>query len=45
MAHTSHLKNKTSGFQKDKEPKSLTLEECVEIITNAPKKSSKRRKK
>ncbi|MGC6366553.1 MAG: type I DNA topoisomerase [Candidatus Marinamargulisbacteria bacterium] len=42
--YISH-KKKNYKIPKDKDPKSLTLEDCLTIISEAPKKTSRRRKK
>ena len=39
------FKKKNYRIPKDKEPTKLTLEECIDLIENAPKKGARRRKK
>ena len=42
--YISH-KKKNYKIPKDKDPKSLSLEDCLKIISDAPKKKSRRKKK
>ena len=38
-------KKKNAKVPKDKEPKELTLEECKELLANAPERGRRRKKK